>query len=101
MSNILNQQQQDLQLQLQELIKVGVGGKFKDTTDYTAKIQEELRKIASFVLRIMRKVMRCVCFPLASTHIILNVLIAGHLPKKVKPSVRCATHPYVNLLFFL
>ena len=42
MSNILNQQQQDLQLQLQELIKVGVGGKFKDTTDYTAKIQEEL-----------------------------------------------------------
>ena len=30
MSNILNQQQQDLQLQLQELIKVGVGGKFKD-----------------------------------------------------------------------
>ena len=42
MSNVLNQQQQDLQLQLQELIKVGVGGKFKDTTDYTAKIQEEL-----------------------------------------------------------
>ena len=42
MSNVLNQQQEDLQLQLQELIKVGVGGKFKDTTDYTAKIQEEL-----------------------------------------------------------
>jgi len=31
-----------LQEQLKELIKVGVGGKFKDTNDYTAKIQEEL-----------------------------------------------------------
>ena len=42
MSDILNKQQQDLQEQLQELVKVGVGGKFKDTSDYTAKIQEEL-----------------------------------------------------------
>ena len=42
MSDILNQQQQDLQLQLQELVKVGVGGKFKDNSDYTKRIQEEL-----------------------------------------------------------
>ena len=42
MSNVLNQQQLDLAEQLKELVKVGVGGKFKDTTDYTAKIQEEL-----------------------------------------------------------
>ena len=42
MSNILNQQQLDLAEQLKELVKVGVGGKFKDTSDYTAKIQEEL-----------------------------------------------------------
>ena len=41
MSDILNQQQQDLQLQLQELVKVGVGGKFKDNSDYTKRIQEE------------------------------------------------------------
>ena len=42
MSNVLNQQQLDLAEQLKELVKVGVGGKFKDTSDYTAKIQEEL-----------------------------------------------------------
>ena len=42
MSNILDQQQQDLQKQLEELVKVGVGGKFKDTSDYTKRIQEEL-----------------------------------------------------------
>ena len=42
MSNVLNQQQLDLKEQLKELVKVGVGGKFKDTSDYTAKIQEEL-----------------------------------------------------------
>ena len=45
MSDILNQQQQDLQLQLQELVKVGVGGKFKDNSDYTKRIQEELMAI--------------------------------------------------------
>ena len=42
MSNVLEQQQIDLQEQLKELVKVGVGGKFKDTSDYTKKIQEEL-----------------------------------------------------------
>ena len=42
MSDILNKQQQDLQEQLQELVKVGVGGKFKDNNDYTKRIQEEL-----------------------------------------------------------
>ena len=42
MSDILKEQQQDLQKQLEELVKVGVGGKFKDTTDYTKLIQEEL-----------------------------------------------------------
>ena len=31
-----------LQEQLAELVKVGVGGKFKDTKDYTKKIQEEI-----------------------------------------------------------
>ena len=31
MSNVLNQQQLDLAEQLKELVKVGVGGKFKDT----------------------------------------------------------------------
>jgi len=31
-----------LQEQIRELIKVGVGGKYKDKTDYTAKIAEEL-----------------------------------------------------------
>ena len=36
MSNVLNQQQIDLKQQLQELVRVGVGGKFKDTSDYTA-----------------------------------------------------------------
>ena len=42
MSDILKEQQEDLQKQLEELVKVGVGGKFKDTTDYTKLIQEEL-----------------------------------------------------------
>ena len=36
------QQAELLQEQIQELIKVGVGGKYKDNTDYTAKITEEL-----------------------------------------------------------
>jgi DNA-directed RNA polymerase len=35
-------QDQLLQQQLQELIRVGVGGKFKETSDYVSKIQEEL-----------------------------------------------------------
>ena len=36
------QQAELLQEQIKELIKVGVGGKYKDNTDYTAKITEEL-----------------------------------------------------------
>ena len=49
MSNVLNQQQLDLAEQLKELVKVGVGGKFKDTSDYTAKIQEELEREQSLI----------------------------------------------------
>ena len=37
-----NTQDNLLQQQLAELVKVGVGGKFKDTKDYTKKIQEEI-----------------------------------------------------------
>ena len=42
--NNLNQTQEKslLQLQLEELVKVGVGGKFKNQSDYLEKIQEEL-----------------------------------------------------------
>ena len=36
------QQSELLQEQIRELIKVGVGGKYNDNTDYTAKITEEL-----------------------------------------------------------
>ena len=36
------QQTELLQKQIEELIKVGVGGKYKDTNDYTKQIQEEL-----------------------------------------------------------
>ena len=36
------QQVELLQEQIKELIKVGVGGKYKDNSDYTAKITEEL-----------------------------------------------------------
>jgi len=31
-----------LQLQLEELVKIGVGGKFKNQSDYLDKIKEEL-----------------------------------------------------------
>ena len=42
--NNLNQTQEKslLQLQLEELVKVGVGGKFKNQSDYLEKIKEEL-----------------------------------------------------------
>ena len=42
--NNLNQTQEKslLQLQLEELVKVGVGGKFKNKSDYLEKIKEEL-----------------------------------------------------------
>ena len=39
---IQQQQAELLQKQIKELIKVGVGGKYKDTTDYTKQIQDEL-----------------------------------------------------------
>jgi len=39
---IQQQQAELLQQQIKELIKVGVGGKYKDTTDYTKQIQDEL-----------------------------------------------------------
>ena len=42
METILEQQQADMQKHLEELIKVGVGGKFKDTNNYTELVQEEL-----------------------------------------------------------
>ena len=35
METILEQQQADMKKHLEELIKVGVGGKFKDTNNYT------------------------------------------------------------------
>ena len=42
METILEQQQADMKKHLEELIKVGVGGKFKDTNNYTELVQEEL-----------------------------------------------------------
>ena len=54
------QQAELLQEQIRELIKVGVGGKYKDNTDYTAKITEELelenRMVRGGVDRYVRQV---------------------------------------------
>ena len=43
--NSKDEQKTLLQQQLAELIKVGVGGKFQNTEDYTKKITDELNHI--------------------------------------------------------
>ena len=42
MSNTLENQKTQLQLQLEELVKVGVGGKYVNNSNYNEQIQEEL-----------------------------------------------------------
>ena len=42
MSNTLQEQKSQLQLQLEELVKVGVGGKYVNNSNYNEQIQEEL-----------------------------------------------------------
>ena len=43
MSNTLEKQKSQLQLQLEELVKVGVGGKYVNNSNYNEQITEELQ----------------------------------------------------------